>query len=334
MKSKRFVLFALVWGLVSLSSGANAKDPEIVLRFAGNLPVGHHITRGQEYFAKLIEEKTGGRVKVEVYPGGQLFQDKDMVKAVPSGVVDMAEVTLSQWTGVAPSLLLLDLPLYFEDRAHIWRTVDGEAGELMAKQMEGVGVKLLYYMDYGMIQLASRSPLKTLDDFKGKKIRAFGELPSEALKLLGASPVFLGGGEVYMGLQRGTIDGAISGVSSFWERNYFEVTQHLTMCDFSFAMFAVLMNLNKWESLAPDIQNSIAECAIEAKEWSRKECELWDTTCESKLKDKMTVYYTPGEERQKWREKLSPIIGMFKSRAGKDLAEKLLEYTERVRDMQ
>jgi len=317
-------------GLLGFSSGV-AQGAEITLRYAGNLPVGHHVTRGQELLAKLIREKTGGHVDVRVYPAGQLFSDKDMMKAVPAGAVEMAEVTLSQWTGIVPGLLLLDLPLFYNDRRHIWRTVDGEAGEILKKDLEKVGVKLLYWMDYGSVDFASKKPIKTFEDFKGMRIRGFGELMTESIKCLGAAPTFLGGGEVYMALQRGTVDGAASGTTSFWERKYFEVTKYVTHSDYAFAMFGVLMNLRKWNELPPDIQKIILACSGEAQEWGRKEAEKMDKECLELLKEKgMEVYVLPPKEKERWRKANEPVFNLFIKRGG-EKGKLLLELAEKAR---
>lgn len=327
---KKFIGLACLIGLMGFGSGV-AQGAEVTLRYAGNLPVGHHVTRGQEFLAKLIEERTGGRVKVPVYPAGQLFTDKDMMKAVPAGAVEMAEVTLSQWTGMVPGLLLLDLPLFFNDRRHIWRTVDREAGEIIKKDLERVGVKLLYWMDYGGVEIASKMPIKALEDFKGKRIRGYGELMTETIRAMGAAPTFLGGGEVYMALQRGTVEGAYSGTTSFWERKYYEVTKYITVSDFGFAMFGVLMNLKKWNGLPSDVQKTILTCSMEAQEWGRKECEKMDKECLELLKKKgMEVYVLTEKEKEIWRKACEPVMSIFLKRAG-ETGKRLMELVEKAR---
>ena len=317
-------------GLIGFTSGV-ATGTEITLRYPGNLPVGHHITKGQELFAKLIEEKTKGRVELRIYPAGQLFSDKDMMKAVPAGAVEMAEVTTAQWSGLVPGLILLDLPLFFKDRRHIWRTLDGEAGEILKKDLEKIGVELLYWMDYGMMDIISRQPIRTLEDFKGKRIRVAGEVWAASIKALGAAPTFLGGGEVYMALQRGTIDGAHSGMTSFWERKTYEVAKYVAQFDYSFGMMATVMNLKKWNELPSDIQKIFLDCSKEAQEWVRKEAEKMDKECVELLKGKgMEIYVVPEKEKERWRKTNQPSIDVFLKRAGEN-SKVLLELAEKVR---
>jgi tripartite ATP-independent transporter DctP family solute receptor len=324
-----FSFIILSFGLQH-TEGAN---PEITLRFAGNLPINHFITHSQEFYAKLIMEKTKGKVKVEVYPAGQLLSDKDMLRALPSGAVDMGEVFCPQWTGIVPLWIFWDLPLYFKDRSHWYRVADTEVGEIMKQEPldKNAGVKVLYWMHYGGTGFASKMPLKTLEDFKGKRIRGVGEIVLEGIKTLGAAPVFTGGAEVYMALQRGTIDGANSGISSFWERKYYEVTKYISCHDWNFGMAVALINKKKWDSLPGDVQKVMLEAAEEAKVWTRNESEKADRESLASLKEKgMDIFDLRGKERDRWGEACKPLQDFYIKRGG-EKAKKVLEIGEKLR---
>ncbi len=324
IRLKQFTGLAFLIVLLGLGGGW-AGAAEITLHYAGNMPLGHHVTRGQELFAKLVGEKTKGQVKVLVYPAAQLFADKDLMKAVPSGAVDMAKATLSQWTGMIPALLILDLPLFFNDPNHIRRTVDGEAVEILKRELSKTGVKLLHWMDYGFMEITSKKPIRTLEDFKGRRIRGYGELQTEAIQALGAAPTFLGGGEVYIALQRGTVDGAISGPTSFWERKYYEVTKNVTVCHFTFFTYGVVINLKKWDEIPPDFQSAILSSAAEVQAWSRSESEKEDKRCLEALKEKgMEIYYLPPNERERWKKTCEPVFNILPKRAG-EIGKNLVE---------
>lgn len=328
-KFKKFIGLACLIGLMGFVSGV-AQGAEITLRFAGNLTIGHHATRGMELLAKLVGEKTGGQVKILVYPAGQLFSDKDMMKAVPSGAVDMAIVTSTMWSGLVPNIMILDLPFFFKDRHHVWRALDGEVGKILGKDLEDVGVKLLHWTDGGFYDFVSKSPLRRIEDFKGKRIRVLGEIQSSSIKALGAAPTFLGGGEVYMALQRGTVDGAITTVPAFCERKYFEVTKHVTLMNYDFFAFPILMNLKKWNSLSPDIQKIILNCSNEVQEWGRKECEKMEKECLDKLKGLMEIYVWPEEEKGILRKVNQPTVDFFLNRTG-EKGKRIVDLVEKVR---
>ncbi len=315
---KRITVFVCLVGIFILwGFGRNVQGADVTLRLAGNTPLDHHLTRGLDLYAKGIEKHSGSKIKVQTYPAGQLFSDKDMMKAVPSGAVDGGVINISQWTGLCPGVMVLDLPLFFKDWNHIYRTVDGDAGKMMIKDFEKVGVKFLYWDDFAWAEFASKIPLKKLEDFKGKRIRGYGELITDSIKALGGAPTFLGGGEVYMALQRGTVDAAVSGTPSFYERKYYEVTKYLTLSQYSFIMFGMVMNLKKWNALGPDLQKAVTQASQEAQDWARKEAQKVGAESADLLKNKgMDVYQLPKAERERWAKASEPVFDRFLKRAG------------------
>jgi tripartite ATP-independent transporter DctP family solute receptor len=315
-------------GFSGLSYGAN---PEVTLRYAGDLPIGNHLTRGQEFFAKRVDEISKGRVMVEVYPAGQLFAAKDYPKAVPSGAVDMAQCWAAQWTGLVPAISVLDLFFFYNDWPHFWRTLDSEAGEIIIKEMEKAGVRSLYWSQDGTSGFATKTPLKKLDDFKGRRIRSGTELGSHAIKALGGAPAFMGGGEVYMALQRGTVDGAVSSVTSFRDRKYFEVTKHVTEPGTFFPPYLCVMNLKKWNGLSAEHKKILLDAGKDTQAWARKEVLKESAESIQDLKKNgMEIYYLPKEERALWQKICKPVDNIVISKTG-DLGRKLLALAEKVR---
>lgn len=308
---------------------------DIILRFAGNHPLTHHCTRGMELYAKLVMEKMN-KVKIEVYPAGQLFSDKDLVRALPTGAVDMGVMHTAMLSGLVPVSLFLDFPFFYKDRAHWHRVIDSKAGEIVKQDLEKRDLHLLYWMDFGRIDFASKMPLKTLESFKGKRIRGSGEMQLEGIRAMGASPTFLGAGEVYLALQRNTIDGATSGPSSFWERKYYEVAKYITDADYQFGVFPVLINKKIWEGLPQDVRAIMLQAGKEAQAWGRKEAEKVDTESIELLEKKgMEYYYIPEKERARWTAATSKVsIDLFMKRIGEkeqDKGKQILELAEKLR---
>jgi tripartite ATP-independent transporter DctP family solute receptor len=318
----------LIGGFFGLSHAISA---EITLRYAGDLVIGHHLTRGQEFFAKRVDEISKGRVKVEVYPAGQLFSAKDFPKVVPAGAVDMALSIMPQWSGLVPVAQITDLALFFEDSSHVWRTLDSQAGEIIAKEMEKVGVKHISWMQDTKGGFATKFSLKTMDDFKGKRIRVPTEQGAYTVKALGGAPAFMGGGEVYMALQRGTVDGAISSVASFCDRKYYEVTKYITEPDFMFAVYGCLMNLKKWNDLPADVQKILLTAGKETQEWGRGEIQKVEGEALDELKKHgMGIYSLPKKEKELWRNVCKPVYDLVIKKAG-DLGPKVFELAEKAR---
>ena len=319
----------VVGGFFNFSYGAS---PEITLRYAGDLPIGNHLTRAQEFFANRVDEITKGRVKVEVYPAGQLYSAKDYPKAVPSGAVDMAHCVLGQWAGLVPSLLVLDMPFLFNDWHHLWRACDSGVGEILRKDMEKAGVKLLAFTQDATPAFATKFPLKKMADFKGKRIRASNQMQTFIIRDLGAAPAFMGGGEVYMALQRGTVDGATSSVTSFRDRKYFEVTKYVTAIGYNYGLYGVLLTLTKWNGMPADLQKMLLAAGEDTQKWHREEVlKMSKEAVEDLAKNGMEIYTLPKEEWELWKKATLPSAQkIFLDKMG-EAGQKLIKMAEDAR---
>jgi len=180
------------------------------------------------------------------------------------------------------------------------------------------------------LHFTSKEPLRKLEDFKGKRIRAPGEMETQAVQALGAAPVFLGAAEVYPALQRGTVEGVMSGMASFWARKYFEIAKHMTVCYLCWGTFPTVINKKVWDGLPKDIQTILLEAGKEAQEWERRETEKSEFESLNLLKGKgMQVYEVPEKERERWKEACKPCIDSFLQRVGAEKGKILLDLAEK-----
>ncbi|HYB21070.1 MAG TPA: TRAP transporter substrate-binding protein DctP [Thermodesulfobacteriota bacterium] len=297
------------------------KKPEFILRCAGTMPIDHFMTKTIEFYDRIIQDKTNGRVKLEIYPVNQLFSDKDLPKALPSGAVDLGQVNTAMWVGLIPSLGIIELPFFFKDRDHYYRALDspGVRG-LIDKEFEAKGVKFLFWMDYGFMSFIGKKPIRTLEDFKGKRIRGLGEISTEIIKALGGAPAFLSVGEVYMALQRATIDGVYTSTCSVYERKFYEVTKYYTLMKYGELSVApsMLMNLKKFKELPSDIQKILMESAVEAQTWGLNESTKGTDECLGGIKEKgMEISQLSDNERKRWAEATRGIMAGYLARTGK-----------------
>jgi tripartite ATP-independent transporter DctP family solute receptor len=322
------MLCVLVGGFCGFSTAMGA---EVSLRYAGDLPVGNHLTRSQDFFAEQVKTLSGGRVEIQVFPAGTLFTDKDFTKTVPAGAVDMGLTLVSRWSGVVPATNFAELPLFFDGWPHAWRVYDSEVGEVISKGMEKAGVKVLFWLQDGAAAIASKHPIKTLENFKGKRVRVPSELGAYTIKALGGAPVFMGGGEVYLALQRGTVDAGISSMTSFVDRKYYEVTKYITEPNFMFGLYACVMNLDKWNKLSPDVQKILRAAADKTQQWGRNEVEKSDSAAVAELKKRgMEVYDLPKAEKEAWRKALKPVYDVVLQKCG-DAGPKMFESANKAR---
>lgn len=311
------------------ATGSGDGYEEVTIRLAYNLPQDHHIAIGVENFAKEVKEKSDGKVNVQVYPAGQLLSDKDMNQSILSGGVEMGVNSSTLWASTVPAMGIFDVPYVFNDYSAVGEALNGEFGDKLRGAMEEKGAKVLMFADYGYVQFANnKRQLKSPEDFKGLKIRSIGDLPSELIQAYGASPVFMGGGEVYMALQRNTVDGATSGTTAMLQRKYDEVTKYLTINNYAYLEFLLAVNKDFWDGLPEKTQDLLTEVAGETEVWIREQAEKEDSESAKALEEKgMDVYVVPQEDLKEWKEAAAPVRDVFVENAGQ-LGQELLDMVD------
>jgi tripartite ATP-independent transporter DctP family solute receptor len=314
----------------SNASGSSDGYEKTTIRLAYNLPQDHHISKGIEQFAKDVTEKSDGAVNVQVYPAGQLLSDKDMNQSILTGGVEMGVNSATLWASTVPAMGIFDVPYVFTNYEKAGEAINGEFGDKLRVAMEEKGAKVLLFADYGFAQFANnKRPLKSPEDFKGLKIRSIGDIPSEMIKAYGASPVFMGGGEVYMALQRNTVDGATSGTTAMLQRKYDEVAKYLTINNYSYLEFLLAVNLDFWNRLPEKTQALLTEEAKETEEWIRQQAQAEDERTAKQLEEKgMEVYVVPEEDISVWKEAAKPAWDAF-HKTGGDLGKELLKMVDK-----
>jgi tripartite ATP-independent transporter DctP family solute receptor len=347
MRKKRWVsLLATVGLLGSLLAGCGSTATqgqggsasggegyqEVTIRLAYNLPQDHHIARGVEDFAKKVTERSGGKVKIQVYPSGQLLSDKEMNQAILTGGVEMGVNSSTLWSSVVPAMAIFDVPFAFPTYDLAGKALAGDIGRKLNAEMEKKGAKVLMYADYGYAQFAnSTRPLTKPEDFHGLKIRSIGHIPSAMIQAYGAAPVFMGGGEVYMALQRKTIDGATSGTTAMVQRKYDEVAKYLTIVNYSYLEFLLAVNKRFWDGLPPKTQELLTNTAKETEAWIRAQAEQEDKKTAEQLKQKgMEVYVVPESDLPAWKEAAKPAWDEFLKSSG-DLGKQLLDDVQKLK---
>jgi TRAP-type C4-dicarboxylate transport system substrate-binding protein len=313
MEMTRTITLGVLGASLLAFSPANA---ETVLRYVGTLPVTHHLSEAQETFASLVAEKTNGELKIEVYPAGQLYKAHDIPTAVVTGAVDIGFNLTNVWTRDAVSDIN-DIPFLYRDAAHAeqaWAP-DGQLFELYTDTLAARQMKPLGVMFFGSLFDISNNdkPLVTPEDFAGA-------LSSEAVRALGGSPTTMDPGEMYLGLQNGTIDGAITGLTSIDTRKLWEAGSHATIAQAAFGVFAVNMNLTKFDGLPEEQQVALMEAAREVFQITVDESARQDEESLAFLQENIEVVVLDEEQKAAWAAILAPVVDGWQSRASEDEA--------------
>lgn len=318
-----FCFLLLTTGVFYGGDSALAADAEFTARYATQLSKTFHLTESDYKFAKLVEQKTGGRLKIEVYPAGQLFKGRSIVKAITDGALQMGIVYSGAWNGQLPYIDIFDVPFVFKSMAEIDRAVNGPLGKMISRDLEKFNAKLLYMGYYGRsFELANRiRPLRTKADFKGLKVRCNLPTAVAAVAAMGGAPLKMSSSEVYMALQRKTIDGVVSGVQSIVKRKWNETCKYLTLTNGSFSPWPVTVNTKFWNKLPPEIQKAVMDAAAEVGKMSLERAEKEDAAALLEAQKSMEVYVLKGD----WPEARNAGLAVWRKRTGDEKADKILK---------
>ena len=267
------------------TSADTAKEtPAMTLRMADNQPEGYPTVLGDREFAKQLEAKTNGRIKVTVYIGGQLGDENSTSEQVQFGAIDAIRTSSSQLAQFNSLIGAVSQPYLFKDKDQMFRALDGPAGkkllDSLAADSKMVG---LAWLDAGSRNFYNtKKDVKTPDDLSGLKIRVQESKPMlDLVKALGASPTPMAYGDVYSALQTGVIDGAENNWPSYLSTNHYEAATHITIDEHTRVPELMLMSKMTWDKITPDDQKLVLEAAkagadVERAEWLKQEKEAQD----------------------------------------------------------
>ena len=251
------IAFVALFGF-ALSAPAGAQQP-IVIKFshvaAPDTPKG----QAANEFKRLAEERTKGRVKVEVYPNSQLFKDAEELDGLQLGSVQMlAPVPGKFGPAGIPEFEVFDLPYMFPDLDALQRIYDGPAGATLLKKLEAKGMIGLAFWNNGFRVMSANRPIHVPADMKGLKMRINSSKVNAAImKSVGAVPQTMAFSEVYQGLQTGVIDGTEGPLSNLYTQKQYEVQKHVTLTYHTISNYVVVVNKPFWDKLPPDIRTTL-----------------------------------------------------------------------------
>ena len=323
--------FAAAGAALAFATGSALAQAPIVLKFshvvANDTPKG----KGAEYFKKLAEERTKGKVKIEVYPNSQLYKDGEEMEALQLGSVHMLAPSLAKFgpLGVR-EFEVFDLPYIFDNYEELHKVTEGPIGKALLQKLEAKGIVGLAYWDNGFKDLSANRAIKTPADVKGLKMRIQSSNVLEAqMRALGAIPQKMAFSEVYQGLQTGVVDGTENPPSNFYTQKFFEVQKFNTLTNHGYLGYAVIVNKKFWDGLPADVraalESSMKDATKYANDIARKENE--DATEAVRKSGKTQVLALTPAEKAVWKKTLVPVHRELEGRVGKDLIQSVYKET-------
>jgi tripartite ATP-independent transporter DctP family solute receptor len=254
------------------SAGAIAQDKPVTFRFAHTLPATDSQNIAALDFAKRVEARSNGQVKIRVFPNGALGNDGTLVTGVRSGTIDIGVTGNPFLTGISPNLNVLDLPYLFENEAQAFKVLDGPTGRGLLDDLDNYGLKGLAFWEIGFRSFANnKKPVAQAADIAGLKIRTTpNPAHIKAFELLGANPQPMAFTEVYTALESGAIDGHENPPTLILSSKMYEVQKHLSLTRHAYTAGLVFMNKRKFDKLTPENQQIMLEEAMRAAGYQRE----------------------------------------------------------------
>ena len=323
--TRRTLVQAAVVAATALTGVAALAQTPIVIKFSHVVAPDTPKGKGALRFKELAEQRTGGRVKVEVYPNSQLYKDKEEMEALQLGSVQMLAPSLAKFGPLGvKEFEVFDLPFLFKDDASFRGITEGQLGADLFKKLEPKGIKGLAYWDNGFHQMSANKPLHKVEDFKGLKMRIQSSKVLDAeMRALGAIPQVMAFSELYQALQSGVVDGTEGVASNFYTQKTYEVQKFTTISNHGHLAYAVIVNKKFWDGLPEDIRTILDGCVKDATTYANALAASENAMALDKIKASgKTLVYTPTvAEINEWKKALMPVHQEMASRVGQSTVD-------------
>ena len=318
-----FILIALMLGGVVLSASAQ----EYTWSLASVLPETHPVHSALVYFADQVAEETNNRVKINVYGGGQLGQEKDYIEGIQLGTIDITKVSSAPLGQFSTSLQVVSLPFIWRNLEHQHVVLRGPVGEKLMADLEENNFKGLAFYDAGFRNVTTKTkPIKVPADLKGLKIRVMESAPLiDTINAFGATAVPMGQSEVYVALQQNVIDG--------WENNeptvisfnmqevcpYYAYTRHTSIPDI------LIMRKDLFDSVPADIQEGIMRAVEKSIPYQNQKWADFVGEAIKQLEEK-GMMFNEVDDITEFQEIVQPIYEKYGQTIGMDLIDSIASY--------
>ena len=333
---KRLMLKSIVAAIALAATGiAGAQDiKERTIKFATQNPKGHPIVLGMEKFAEVVTAKSGGKIKVNLFPGGVLGGDQANVSAVQGGTLEMVVMNTGIMASVAKELSVFDFPFLFANAKEADALVDGPVGKKMHAKLEEKGLVGLSYWELGFRNITnSKRPLNKVEDIAGLKLRVIpNPINVDWVKALDANPTPLPFPEVYAAMEQKAIDGHENPITVINANKFYEVQKYLAITNHQYNPQSVVISKKFWDTLSAAEKKLLDDAADESAKYQREQSRgMMGAALDNLKKNGMVVTeFTPAEVA-KLREKMKPVIAKHAALVGEATVNEVMAELGKMR---
>ncbi|BDU52807.1 TRAP transporter substrate-binding protein [Limnohabitans sp. INBF002] len=305
------VFIKTVIATMALAAMGIASAQEKTIKFANQNTAGHPIVQGMEKFKEIVEKNSGGKIKVNLFPGGTLGSDQANVSAIQGGTLEMASMNSGIFASQVKDFGVFDFPFMFASGKEADTVVDGAFGKKMHAKLEEKGLIGLAYYELGFRHLSNgKRAINKVSDIEGLKLRVIpNPINVDWVKALGANPTPLPWPEVYAALEQGAVDGQENPIPTINSAKLFEVQKHLALTGHQYNPQSVVISKKFWDTLNAAEKKIVADAAAESAKFQRSTARALEASLLDNLKKNgMQVTTLPASEMAILREKMKPVI--------------------------
>jgi TRAP-type transport system periplasmic protein len=312
----------------SLTAAPVAAQAPVTLKLATIVGVDNPFSTSAMKFKEVAEAESGGQLKIEVYPAGQLAKNETvMLEGMQLGTVDLGAIVTPSIGGKwDPKFLMPDVPFLWKSREQVWKVVDGPVGRELMQRLEPLGAHgFCFGGGFGFRNtLSNKRPIMTPDDLKGQTIRV-PPIPTlvELFKSFGANPVPMQWGEVYLAMKQGTIDGLELPATTVVSDKFHEITKYYSMTRHSYPPAIWMMAKARYQSLAPDLRKVIDDTMLAACRQHRED-EIKDEQVALAAMRARGVQLNEVKDMRAFQERAQPVWKFLQQKVGKDFFDRVV----------
>ena len=326
LKTLSLVMLAMAF-VLGEGGQSKAADTTVIKLAHPNVPQ-HPMGEAFEYFKELVETRSDGRFRVDIYDSSKFGNFDSVVQGLQTGMLQMGSASTPNLAPFSDDFLIFDMPFLIPSYEASDLITDGPIGRGASDALEKTGILGLGYIEIGFRHLFnSKRPIEKLEDCEGLKIRATSSKAHIAtLKSMGVNPTPIAWGEVYTALQQGTVDGIDIDLNLAWFNNFHEVNKNLTLVGSLYSPHLVMISKRFYDSLNPMDQILFLEAFTEMKLFERNRIRNNEEMILEKFKEVgVNVVKLSDEERARFAEATKGVYAQFEERIGKDLIEEARE---------
>lgn len=307
-------------------SNSNESDDSKVIRAGIGLNEDHPQFDGLKKFKEIVEEKSDGNITVELFPGGQIGDDREMIQALQNESLEVTVPSTAPLANFVPEFNIFNFPFLIPDKETADRVRESEVAANLLSKLEEYNLKGLGYWEEGFYNISnSKRPIETVGDLEGLKIRTMeNDVIVDAFNKLGANPTPMAFGEVYTALQQGVVDAQTNPLSQIYASKFYEVQDYVSATNDFYGVWVFLMSKPFYDSLNSEQQGIVEEAAKEAEKYYTELARSLEEEYKEKLIDEGVKFNEiSAEEKKKMKEKIQPVLDEYSKEMDDEIVEQI-----------